>query len=112
MHIMLTKDLSTIGNKLFSYRKSRGLTQEQAAEKASVSQRTYADIERGKINMRLSTLISICNALEITPNDLLSAESEAVRINYTQLFEELNSKDEKIKEDALSILNTFLKSAK
>ena len=69
---MLLFDLCAIGNKLLSFRKKRGMTQAEVAEAAGLSDRTYADIERGTVNMRIETLLHICAALYITPNDVLT----------------------------------------
>ena len=60
---MLVFDFGTIGNKLLSIRKKAGLTQSEVAEKANLSDRTYADIERGTVNMRIETILKICEAL-------------------------------------------------
>lgn len=68
---MLINDLRQIGNKMLEFRKQRGLTQAEVAKLADISDRTYADIERGGTNLRTNTLIAICNALNITPNDLI-----------------------------------------
>ena len=68
---MLIHDLRQIGNRLLTLRKGKGLTQAELAERAGLADRTYADIERGTVNMRLTTLVKICEALNIRPNDLL-----------------------------------------
>ena len=62
---MLIFDYKTIGNKLLSFRKKRGLTQYEVAEIAGLSDRTYADIERGSVNMRIETILRICDALQL-----------------------------------------------
>ena len=64
---MLIFDLHTIGNKLLTIRKRMGMTQAEVAEAAGLSDRTYADIERGTVNMRTETILRICNVLHITP---------------------------------------------
>ena len=46
---MLIFDFHTIGNKMLSERKRIGLTQAEVAERAGLSDRTYADIERGTV---------------------------------------------------------------
>lgn len=69
---MLVFDLKKIGNKLFEFRKKKGLTQMEVSERAGISDRTYADIERGNVNMRVETLNLICQVLDITPNDVLT----------------------------------------
>lgn len=68
---MLIFDLRQVGDNLLKIRKQIGLTQAEVAEAAGLSDRTYADIERGNANMRLETLLHICQALHITPNDIL-----------------------------------------
>ena len=56
---MLIHDFSKIGEKLFAFRKKIGMTQFEVAEAAGLSDRTYADIERGSVNMRVETLLKI-----------------------------------------------------
>ena len=46
---MIISDLHTIGNKLLYFRKKMNMTQIEVAEAAGLSDRTYADIERGDI---------------------------------------------------------------
>ncbi|MEI3210483.1 MAG: helix-turn-helix transcriptional regulator, partial [Lachnospiraceae bacterium] len=72
---MLIFDLRTIGNKLLTIRKRMGMTQAEVAEAAGLSDRTYADIERGSVNMRTETILRICNVLHITPDEVLTEES-------------------------------------
>ena len=50
---MLISDLRVIGNNLLAVRKKLGMTQMEVAEAAGLADRTYADIERGSVNMRL-----------------------------------------------------------
>ncbi len=73
---MLILDKSEVGEILLNYRNKAGLTQTELAEKAGVADRTYADIERGISNMRVDTLLKICRALRVTPNDVLIKSDE------------------------------------
>ncbi|WP_322969454.1 helix-turn-helix transcriptional regulator [Faecalibacter sp. LW9] len=60
-----------IGEKLKLKRKSKGLTQQQLADKITKLDRSkISDIENGKEDFLLSTLLKICSALEIEPKDL------------------------------------------
>ena len=68
---MLVFDLKLIGDKLYEIRNKKFLNRTEVAERAEISDRTYADIERGSTNMRIETLLKICEALNITPNDVL-----------------------------------------
>ena len=107
---MLISDLQVIGSKLLNYRKQKGMTQADVAELAEISDRTYADIERGCTNMRVETLIRICQALNITPNEVLVDENQPLLNKQTTLLEQLNSCKPKEKEIALSLLSVYLNS--
>lgn len=71
---MLILDIRQIGNKLYALRKSLGLNQAQVAELADLSDRAYADIERGNVTMRIDTMLKLCRVLRITPDTLFVAE--------------------------------------
>lgn len=107
---MLIFDLRTIGNKLLAVRKRMGLTQAEVAEAAGLSDRTYADIERGTVNMRTETVLRICNALHITPDEVLTEESAALSARQDALLARLNACNPKDKETALRLLAVFLES--
>lgn len=108
--IVLIFDFVTIGNKLYSFRKNAGLTQSEVAEKAGISDRTYADIERGTVNMRVETLLRICNVLKITPNEILSTEQEQ-EITTEKITELLESVSAKERKTVLKILEAYLKNS-
>ena len=83
---MLVFDFRTIGNKLLSIRKKAGLTQSEVAEKANLSDRTYADIERGTVNMRIETVLKICEALHITPDMVLTTEDPDITAKQDEIL--------------------------
>lgn len=107
---MLISDVHIIGNKLLTFRKQKGLTQAEVAELAEISDRTYADIERGSTNMRMETLVSICKALNITPNQILIDDDTSLMIEQEKLFKQLNSCKTKERETALKLLSVYLNS--
>lgn len=107
---MLILDLQSAGNKLLAIRKKKGLTQAEVAEAAGLSDRTYADIERGTVNMRVETLLRICGALGITPDDILTDESTSIAARQEELWAQLNRCSLKDRKSALAILAIFLKS--
>ncbi len=107
---MLLSSFTAIGNKLFSIRKRKGLTQAEVAERAGLSDRTYADIERGTVNMRIETVLRICRALSITPNSILMEENAPCEIQTEDVMARLNACDEKDRETALRLLAVFLDS--
>jgi len=109
---VLIFEFNKIGNRLFSIRKRMGLTQAEVAEAAELSTRTYADIERGNVNMRIETVLRICNVLHITPDEILTVEEASVSAKQQELFERLNNCSAKDKETALKLLSVFLESLK
>ena len=107
---MLVSDLTTIGNKLLGIRKRQGLTQAEVAEAAGLSDRTYADIERGTVNMRIETILRICKTLHITPDEILTQESTQPSARQDELLLRLNACSPKDKQTALDLLSVYLKS--
>ena len=107
---MLVFDFHKIGNKLFISRKSLGMTQADVAEKAGLSDRTYADIERGTVNMRIETLLRICEVLHITPDEILTEQVDCSSITLEEIVERLNKCTPIQRENSLRILSVFLDS--
>ncbi len=107
---MLIFDLRAIGNKLLNIRKQMGMTQAEVAEAAGLSDRTYADIERGTVNMRTETFLCICSVLHITPDEVLTEENTSLNTQQERLWERLNACNPKDKETALELLSVYLKS--
>lgn len=104
--LILEKDL--IGKNLYKYRKKAGLTQIEVSEKANLSDKTYADIERGTANMRVDTLIKICKVLNITPNDILYKKDLNSNDDTNTLISKIESCSEKDREFILNTLSSFL----
>lgn len=107
---MLVFDFRKIGNKLLAIRKKAGKTQSEVAEAANLSDRTYADIERGTVNMRIETILKICEALQITPDEILTEENPSLSAKQEELFKRLNECPSKQRETALKILSLYLES--
>ena len=107
---MLIFDFNVIGNKLYSFRKKMGMTQAEVAEAAGLSDRTYADIERGSVNMRIETILRICEVLHITPDEILTDDSVSPASKQEELMVRLNACSPKDKETALQLLSVYLQS--
>lgn len=110
--IMLVYDFRTIGNKLLAIRKKAGLTQSEVADAANLSDRTYADIERGTVNMRIETILKICGALHITPDAVLTNDNPNLAAKQAELLEQLDHCTVQQKETALELLSVYLRSTK
>lgn len=107
---MLIYDFRAIGNRLLAIRRRQGLTQAEVAEAAGLADRTYADIERGTVNMRLETILRICQALHITPDEILTQERSAITVRQEELLARLNACSEKDRDTALLLLEVYLRS--
>ncbi|WP_437617253.1 helix-turn-helix transcriptional regulator [Sorangium sp. So ce834] len=68
---MLDTLLLYIAANLRRLRQKRGMTQEQLAEAAGIELRTMQAIEVGRQSMSLGTLLSLANALDVSPAVLL-----------------------------------------
>ena len=107
---MLVFDFRRIGNKLHLIRKRAGMTQAEVAEAAGLSDRTYADIERGTVNMRIETILRICSVLHITPDSILTEESAPLALRQEELMNRLAHCLPKDRETALHLLQVYLDS--
>ena len=107
---MLVFDFLTIGNKLHATRKRLGLTQAEVAEAAGLSDRTYADIERGTVNMRVETMLRICSALHVTPDEIFTDRKDVMLFQQDEIWARLMECSPKDKETALQLLSVYLQS--
>ena len=75
-------DYNLLGERVTTLRKKKGLTQSKLAEKAEISNNYVSNIENSHSIPSLETLVKICVALDITPNDLLLGVSTE-SVNYS-----------------------------
>ena len=107
---MLEYSLFVIGNRMLAVRKRLGMTQSEVADAAGLSDRTYADIERGSVNMRLETILRICEVLHVTPDEILTKSEDEISPEQEELLARLNACNEKDRKTALRLLDVYLKS--
>ena len=98
-------DQIRIGRFIARTRKQHGLTQKQLADKLDISDKTVSKWECGKGLLEVSLMLPLCDILNITVNELLSAE----KISETdyQIKAEKNMID-LIKENRENKRNLFL----
>ncbi len=107
---MLIFDFRAIGNKMYYYRKKLGMTQAEVAEEAGLSDRTYADIERGTVNMRIETVLRICKVLRVTPDEVLTDDTPELSQDIEAIIQKLDTCTSKEKRTALKLISTYLDS--
>lgn len=66
--------ITAIANNIKKLRKDKNLSQEALAFESGISRRHMTNIEMGRVDIKLSTLIKISKALSVLPNQLLCNE--------------------------------------
>lgn len=66
-----------IGCKIRAFRKAKGLSQEQLAERIWISTTHMSHIETGTTKLSLPVLVDIANALEMGVDDILSTQARS-----------------------------------
>ncbi len=59
-----------IGNNLKEARKAKGYTQKEIAVKMRMTQQQYSRFENGIFELNYWQILSLCDLLDITPNEL------------------------------------------
>lgn len=90
------KVLQIIGNNIKTLRLSKGMTQEQMAEKLDHSVNFVSLIELGKSGMSVTTMLDICNILDVDVNCIFKG-----LLDYR-----IKNKDLKLIDDILSLSNS------
>lgn len=82
-------DYALVGKRLAELRKSKKITQEKLAEMTNLANNYISNIENNRSIPSLETLVKLCDALEVTPNDILLG----VSVNSNQyMHDELQNK--------------------
>lgn len=66
---------------LTAWRKAAGLSQDELARKSRTRQATISDIENGKLDPRLSTIVAIARALDVEVENLIPHDVEEESID-------------------------------
>lgn len=75
-------DYLALGKRIRAERKRQHVSQEQLAEAAGVSTQHISNAERATTKISLPALVKICNALHVTPDEVLCDSSEADRASF------------------------------
>ena len=71
-------------NNLRRIRNERGLTQDELSSLSGVAVSTIMDAESGKKEMKIVTLMKLCEALKVTSNDILYEDVNKKVISYSE----------------------------
>ena len=106
---MEKKDINIkYGKILRIYRKKNNLTLEKVSEISGLAPRYISQIERGESIGSINTLLNLCNAYKITPNDILlgflEPENLSTKDSYDYRINQLSIRDKEIIDDLLEFL--------
>lgn len=96
----------TIGLRIREIRLSKGLSQADLAEKAKVSPPLISSLENGHSKIWLITFAKVCEALQVSANDILRLDTPAAINDYPREFTSL------ISDCSSSEIESILKIAK
>ena len=96
------------GKIIKEYRLKNKLTQEELSQKIGFDTKYISQIERGESIGSISTLLNLCNAYKITPNDILlgflEPENLSTKDRYDYRINQLSIRDKEIIDDLLEFL--------
>lgn len=106
---MKKKSVIKIGKNIQKIRKSNGYTQEKLAEAVEVSVRYISDIEQDKAKPSYENLIKICNAFQVSLDQIFSEyinTKENKSMEYSLAgFDKLSKKDKETIENLIMYFN-------
>jgi len=103
-----------IGKRIREYRKLAKLSQIELAEKLSVTNRAVSNWESGANGVDVELIPAICEALHISPNDLMDTPSvqtfSPAALKIARAFDELDPLDQQLVESVVRIASKRPKS--
>ena len=106
-------DIAAIGKRIRKYRKARGWSQEDFAERINLSVTYTGMLERGEKAPKLETFITIANVLDVSPSlllaDVVNAEYE---IKSSELTDEIAALPPLARERIYSVVRAMIEFEK
>lgn len=72
------------GTRIYEYRLAKKISQADLAERAGLAQANLSNIEKGKRDLTVSTLLRIADALEVKPSQLIDEEPAGKTVELTR----------------------------
>ena len=94
-----------ISKRIKETRIEKGLTQEYLALAADVNISHISNIENNRVKISLSTLVNICNALDVTVDYILSSEYTTTNPLDNEFIKKLEACSDEQKEKLLKIMD-------
>lgn len=103
-------DLSSVGRNIKKYRKLKKLTQEQLAQKTSLTSNYIGMVERGEKIPSLETFVLLVNALEVSSDKILSGViDKGYLVKVSILTQKLSMLNEKEKDHIIEVLDILIR---
>ena len=97
--------LKVLGKNIKKVRKEKGYTQDYVAEQINVSTDLLRSIENGRNIGSLSTLLNLCNFLEISPNylfaELLTFKEDTLDTKLSYYMSKLSSENKQLLKEII-----------
>ena len=103
-----------LGERIRELRKSAGITQEVLGEKSSLNYKFIGELERGRVNVSLDSLVKIAAALNVDPGSFFAKDTLPVRqvtVKEKNPLSKLSSRDLRGIKQALKLLNKAFQKA-
>ena len=81
-----------MGQKLCLLRLQKGITQGELSRRSRIPQSNISNIEKGKQDLTISTLLKLCSALEVKPADVFKEDLPPQRLPFTRVSVERMAK--------------------
>lgn len=102
-------DFGIIGKRIKEARKSKGLTQENLAEKMDVSVAYLSKVETGRIHINLERLSEICSLLDVTEGQILNGVSsksqDYLDLEFYKLLKSCSTENQKLVYDITKLIS-------
>lgn len=92
-----------LGARIKSLRESKGLTQEQIADKMDCTRQKYARIEKGLIDISYASISTIAQILDVKIEEITSAVN-----NFAKVESMFRGNDDLEQEDEFRFINNML----
>ncbi len=107
MRNKVNDNMYNIGSHIRNARKRADLTQEELSESIGVTPQYLSDLERGLVGTSISTLIKICNRLNVSADYILfgsTSETNAASATLIEKFQRLPAENATIVLNGLNLL--------
>lgn len=99
-----------LGRKIRILRDALGMTQEKLAEEVNISLKHLGEIERGRSNPTLATIVSLAAALHVRPSELMTSvdEREPLDAVSVQIRAIVETENQEARQWILRVLKAML----